>query len=145
MTPSLNMPERLRRMNSRWPSDDFLFPKLNEHLPGTRFSSEACVCKNGNCVNEGGKHICKCDPGYGNSRGTSCKACECGPDSNCTFSGLFQQKKCICKPGYFAVDGKCVACVSICKNGNCVNEGGKQICKCNPGFGNFVETTCIGI
>ncbi|GBN50486.1 hypothetical protein AVEN_176432-1 [Araneus ventricosus] len=69
-------------------------------------------------------------------------ACECGPDSNCTFSGFFQQKKCICKPGYFAVDGKCVACLSTCKNGNCVNEGGKDICKCNPGYGNYGETTC---
>ncbi|GBN85086.1 hypothetical protein AVEN_148632-1 [Araneus ventricosus] len=69
-------------------------------------------------------------------------ACECGTDSNCTFSGLFQQKKCICKPGYWEVDGKCVACLSTCKNGNCVNEGGKDICKCNPGYFNYKETSC---
>ncbi|GBM20669.1 hypothetical protein AVEN_230249-1 [Araneus ventricosus] len=38
MIPSLNMSGRLRRMASRWPSDYFLFPKLEEHLSGTRFS-----------------------------------------------------------------------------------------------------------
>ncbi|GBL54853.1 hypothetical protein AVEN_166734-1, partial [Araneus ventricosus] len=36
MTPSLSIPGRLRRMASRWPSDYFLFPKLKEHLSGTR-------------------------------------------------------------------------------------------------------------
>ncbi|GBL83968.1 hypothetical protein AVEN_100852-1 [Araneus ventricosus] len=29
------------RMASRWPSDYFLFPKLKEHLSGTRFGSDA--------------------------------------------------------------------------------------------------------
>ncbi|GBN40325.1 hypothetical protein AVEN_81197-1, partial [Araneus ventricosus] len=43
MTPSLNMPGHLRRMTSRWPNDYFLFPKLKEHLSGTRFSSESDV------------------------------------------------------------------------------------------------------
>ncbi|GBM25970.1 hypothetical protein AVEN_223106-1 [Araneus ventricosus] len=43
MTPSLNTPRRLRRMASRWPSDYFLFPKLKEHLSGTRFSSDSDV------------------------------------------------------------------------------------------------------
>ncbi|GBN16467.1 hypothetical protein AVEN_196923-1 [Araneus ventricosus] len=43
MTPSLNMPGCLRRMASRWPNDYFLFPKLKEHLSGTRFSSESDV------------------------------------------------------------------------------------------------------
>ncbi|GBN81986.1 hypothetical protein AVEN_79490-1 [Araneus ventricosus] len=33
------MPGRLRRMASRCPSDHFLFPKLEEHLYATRFSS----------------------------------------------------------------------------------------------------------
>ncbi|GBM50444.1 hypothetical protein AVEN_53020-1, partial [Araneus ventricosus] len=40
MTPSPNMPGRLRQMASRWPSDYFLFSKLKEHLSGTRFSSD---------------------------------------------------------------------------------------------------------
>ncbi|GBN22627.1 hypothetical protein AVEN_238433-1 [Araneus ventricosus] len=43
MTPSLNIPERLRRMVSRWPSDDFLFPKLKEHLSGTSIYSDSDV------------------------------------------------------------------------------------------------------
>ncbi|GBN70265.1 hypothetical protein AVEN_244225-1 [Araneus ventricosus] len=40
ITSSLNMPGRLRRVTSKWPSDYFLFPKLKEHLSGTRISSE---------------------------------------------------------------------------------------------------------
>ncbi|GBN51987.1 hypothetical protein AVEN_68383-1 [Araneus ventricosus] len=43
MTPSLNMPGRLRRMASRWPSDYFLFPKLKEQLSGTGFISDSDV------------------------------------------------------------------------------------------------------
>ncbi|GBN57217.1 hypothetical protein AVEN_162703-1 [Araneus ventricosus] len=43
MTPSLNMPGRLRRMASRWPTDCFLFSKLKGRLSGTRFSSESDV------------------------------------------------------------------------------------------------------
>ncbi|GBM88350.1 hypothetical protein AVEN_199338-1 [Araneus ventricosus] len=34
---------RLRRMVSGWSSDYFLFPKLKEHLSGTRFSSDSDV------------------------------------------------------------------------------------------------------
>ncbi|GBL77015.1 hypothetical protein AVEN_12669-1 [Araneus ventricosus] len=41
MTPSLNIPRRLRRITSQWPNDYFLFPKLKEHLSGTMFSSES--------------------------------------------------------------------------------------------------------
>ncbi|GBM45539.1 hypothetical protein AVEN_152579-1 [Araneus ventricosus] len=40
MMPSLNMPGRLRWMASHRPSDNFLFPKLKEHLCGTRFFSD---------------------------------------------------------------------------------------------------------
>ncbi|GBN22625.1 hypothetical protein AVEN_238431-1 [Araneus ventricosus] len=64
------------------------------------------------------KKICFCKPGYAQRKDT-CVACECGPDSNCTFSGLLSQKKCICKPGYWEVDGKCVGssregiCISV--------------------------------
>ncbi|GBL91903.1 hypothetical protein AVEN_172808-1 [Araneus ventricosus] len=43
MTPSLNMPGRLRRITSPCPNDYFLFLKLKEHLSGTRFSSESDV------------------------------------------------------------------------------------------------------
>ncbi|GBN43040.1 hypothetical protein AVEN_23122-1 [Araneus ventricosus] len=43
MTPSFNMPRRLRRITSRCPNDHFLFPKLKEHLSATRFSSESDV------------------------------------------------------------------------------------------------------
>ncbi|GBN92034.1 hypothetical protein AVEN_129995-1 [Araneus ventricosus] len=32
-----------------------------------------------------------------------------------------------------------------CENGICVNDGGKEICKCNPGYGNFTATKCKGI
>ncbi|GBO31255.1 hypothetical protein AVEN_9935-1 [Araneus ventricosus] len=41
MTPSLNMPGRLRRMAARWLSAFFFFPKSKEHLSGTRFSSNS--------------------------------------------------------------------------------------------------------
>ncbi|GBL77377.1 hypothetical protein AVEN_41792-1 [Araneus ventricosus] len=41
VTPSLNMPGRLRRMASRWLNSYFLFPKLKEHLSETRFSSNS--------------------------------------------------------------------------------------------------------
>ncbi|GBM13240.1 hypothetical protein AVEN_214944-1 [Araneus ventricosus] len=37
------MPWRLRRITSRWSNDYFLFPKLKDHLPETRFSSESDV------------------------------------------------------------------------------------------------------
>ncbi|GBO35155.1 hypothetical protein AVEN_207111-1 [Araneus ventricosus] len=43
MTPSLDMPGRLRRITSGWSNDYFLFPKWKEHLSGTRFSSESDV------------------------------------------------------------------------------------------------------
>ncbi|GBN31402.1 hypothetical protein AVEN_108054-1 [Araneus ventricosus] len=42
-TPTLNMPGRLLRMALRWPSDNFLLPKLKEHLSGTRLSSDSDV------------------------------------------------------------------------------------------------------
>ncbi|GBO02014.1 Liprin-beta-1 [Araneus ventricosus] len=41
MTLSLNIPGRLRRMASRWPSDYFLFPKLKKHVPERQFSSNS--------------------------------------------------------------------------------------------------------
>ncbi|GBO16187.1 hypothetical protein AVEN_221672-1 [Araneus ventricosus] len=44
-TPTLNMPGRFIRMASRCPSDNFLFPKLKEHLSGTMFSSDSDVKK----------------------------------------------------------------------------------------------------
>ncbi|GBO16464.1 Glucose dehydrogenase [FAD, quinone] [Araneus ventricosus] len=43
MTSLLNMPERLCRMASQWPSDYFLFPKLKEYLSGITFSSDRNV------------------------------------------------------------------------------------------------------
>ncbi|GBM73153.1 hypothetical protein AVEN_129080-1 [Araneus ventricosus] len=42
-TPTLNMPGRFIRMASRWPSDNFLFSKLKEHVSGTMFSSDSDV------------------------------------------------------------------------------------------------------
>ncbi|GBM69935.1 hypothetical protein AVEN_13799-1 [Araneus ventricosus] len=64
-------------------------------------------------------------------------ACNCGPDSNCTFSGLFQQKKCICKPGYWVVNGKCVGPCDEqpCQNGGTCNVGEIGfICNCVAPF-----------
>ncbi|GBN33647.1 hypothetical protein AVEN_206157-1 [Araneus ventricosus] len=43
MTPSLNKPGRLCQITSRGPNDYFLFPKLKEHLSGTRVSPESDV------------------------------------------------------------------------------------------------------
>ncbi|KAF8777632.1 hypothetical protein HNY73_014461 [Argiope bruennichi] len=44
-----------------------------------------CDCKNGKCLEEDGKVVCKCNPGFGNYTKTYCKACKCGPDSNCMW------------------------------------------------------------
>ncbi|GBL78965.1 hypothetical protein AVEN_48930-1 [Araneus ventricosus] len=55
MTPSLNMPGRLRRMALRSPSDYFLFPKLTEHLSGRRFSPDSDVKKAENWLNGQGR------------------------------------------------------------------------------------------
>ncbi|GBN72941.1 hypothetical protein AVEN_10550-1 [Araneus ventricosus] len=33
----------------------------------------------------------------------------------------------------------------LCENGSCVSEDGKNICKCNPGYGNYTETKCKGM
>ncbi|GBM17687.1 hypothetical protein AVEN_202843-1 [Araneus ventricosus] len=43
MTPSLKIPGRLSRMASKWPSDYFLLPKLEENLSGARFCSDSDV------------------------------------------------------------------------------------------------------
>ncbi|GBN77594.1 hypothetical protein AVEN_145673-1 [Araneus ventricosus] len=58
MTPSLNMPGRLRRKTSRWSNDYFLFPKLKEHLSGTRFSSERCENSCGELAQWTGRDFC---------------------------------------------------------------------------------------
>ncbi|GBN31022.1 hypothetical protein AVEN_117864-1, partial [Araneus ventricosus] len=58
-----------------------------------------------------GEKICFCKPGY-SQKGSNCEACNCGPDTNCTFTydGFFNPylKKCLCKPGYNEEKGKCV-------------------------------------
>ncbi|GBO34061.1 hypothetical protein AVEN_167858-1 [Araneus ventricosus] len=59
MTPLLNIPGRLRRMASRWPSDSFLSPKLKEmegrNLSGRKFSSNSVVeTATENCLSEQG-------------------------------------------------------------------------------------------
>ncbi|GBN22419.1 hypothetical protein AVEN_38377-1 [Araneus ventricosus] len=58
MTPSLNMPGHLCWMASRWPGDYFFLPKLEEHLYGTRFSSNSDA-KTGdeNWLNEQGRYF----------------------------------------------------------------------------------------
>ncbi|GBO05276.1 hypothetical protein AVEN_99471-1, partial [Araneus ventricosus] len=63
-----------------------------------------CSCTNGQCVNEGGKEVCKCNPGYGNYTKAWCKACECGPNKSCIWisTGFWSSEKtCFCNPGYF--------------------------------------------
>ncbi|GIY01333.1 hypothetical protein CEXT_491731 [Caerostris extrusa] len=72
-----------------------------------------CKCTGEKCVFENGEEFCKCPPEYGVLDKGSCKACECGEGSNCTFtcSSRFsckEIKKCICKEGYEGKSGKCV-------------------------------------
>ncbi|GBM69937.1 hypothetical protein AVEN_13801-1 [Araneus ventricosus] len=106
----------------------------------------ACICKNGNCVNEGGKDICKCNPGYGNYKGNSCIACGCGPDTNCIWShGRKPDKICFCKPGYSQQSGRCLAC-NCGPDSNCTFSGFLQQkkCICKPGYSG-VQGKCVGI
>ncbi|GBM89502.1 Neurogenic locus Notch protein [Araneus ventricosus] len=75
------------------------------------YQREYCTCRDGECVIELGKEVCKCPPGFGNFTRSLCKACDCGPDSNCIFitnSMFISQKVCICKPGYYEDSEKCV-------------------------------------
>ncbi|XP_055945028.1 sushi, nidogen and EGF-like domain-containing protein 1 [Argiope bruennichi] len=79
------------------------------------FEGERCErfsCKNGKWEDE--RAICKCNPGYGNYTKYTCRACECGPDTNCIFisSGWLNvsyKKICLCKPGYKEENETCVA------------------------------------
>ncbi|XP_055944672.1 neurogenic locus notch homolog protein 1-like isoform X2 [Argiope bruennichi] len=89
-------------------------------------NNTACSCTNGECLNEGGKQVCKCKPGFGNYTRSLCKACDCGPDSNCTWisKGFFNTEKvCLCKLGYHEEKSKCVG---PCTKNPCMNGG---ICK----------------
>ncbi|KAF8777628.1 Delta and Notch-like epidermal growth [Argiope bruennichi] len=89
-------------------------------------NNAACSCTNGECLNEGGKQVCKCKPGFGNYTRSLCKACDCGPDSNCTWisKGFFNTEKvCLCKLGYHEEKSKCVG---PCTKNPCMNGG---ICK----------------
>ncbi|GBN34233.1 hypothetical protein AVEN_211446-1 [Araneus ventricosus] len=99
-----------------------------------------CSCVNGICVNEGGNNICKCNPGYGNFSETRCRACECGPDTNCMWEpGWTGTKICFCKPGYSQKSNKCEAC-NCGSDTNCtfINQGfskpGLKKCLCKPGY-----------
>ncbi|GIY23968.1 hypothetical protein CEXT_51211 [Caerostris extrusa] len=66
------------------------FNLREEDVNGLNRNSEenenACECTGGKCVTEKGKQVCKCPPEYGVASGKSCKACECGEGSNCTFT-----------------------------------------------------------
>ncbi|GBN91143.1 hypothetical protein AVEN_58838-1, partial [Araneus ventricosus] len=88
-------------------SNVYSFPEEGIHPP----QRADCRCSNGKCVNEGGKDICKCPPGYGNFTKSYCKACECGPSKGCIwiYTGIMtSEKTCFCNPGYFEDNGKCV-------------------------------------
>ncbi|XP_055944191.1 neurogenic locus notch homolog protein 1-like [Argiope bruennichi] len=100
-----------------------------------------CQCKNGNCVEENGKQVCRCPPGFGNYTSGVCKACDCGPDSNCMWIrdgwlGFNSKKVCLCKPGYYEVNEKCIGPCSNnpCKNGGTckdVEKGYECVCTSN--------------
>ncbi|GFS33795.1 hypothetical protein NPIL_557601 [Nephila pilipes] len=73
-----------------------------------------CKCDKGTCELKDGNTVCVCPPEFGNVTISSCKACECGKDANCTFesTGWFSSKKtCICPKGYHEVKEKCVGMV----------------------------------
>ncbi|GBM89793.1 Fat-like cadherin-related tumor suppressor [Araneus ventricosus] len=112
---------------------------------GITHNDRACYCENGNCVNEGGKETCKCNPGYGNYKGTSCRACGCGPDTDCMWqSGFMPLKTCFCKPGYAQLNNECVAC-NCGPDSNCTFIGvfQKKKCICKPGHWE-VDRKCVG-
>ncbi|CAL1282862.1 unnamed protein product [Larinioides sclopetarius] len=107
-----------------------------------------CSCTNGECVNEGGKDVCKCPPGYGNYTNSYCKACECGPNEICIGknTGWFSTEMiCFCNTGYVENNGKCIAdlCSSNpCNNGGtCTFSGNNFTCSCvKPYAGLTCET-----
>ncbi|GBN74012.1 hypothetical protein AVEN_171740-1, partial [Araneus ventricosus] len=75
--------------------------------------------------------------------------CECGPGSSCTFSGLFSQKACICKPGYWDPGDRrkprmCVAC-ECGPDSSCTRSGlfQQKKCICKPGYRD-VHGKCVG-
>ncbi|GIY44668.1 tenascin-X [Caerostris darwini] len=90
--------------------------KENAYLVEENFNKPLkadCKCTGGKCVTENGEKVCKCPPEYGVLDKRSCKACECGEGSNCTFTctgwlSCKEIKKCICKEGYEEKSGKCV-------------------------------------
>ncbi|GBM43853.1 hypothetical protein AVEN_256727-1 [Araneus ventricosus] len=109
------------------------------------YESSGCICENGNCVNEGGKEICKCNPGYENYKRSSCIPCDCGPDTVCMWtSGWFDKKICFCKPGYAQRKDKCVAC-ECGPDSNCTFSGllSQKKCICKPGYWE-VDGKCVG-
>ncbi|GBN00706.1 hypothetical protein AVEN_104773-1 [Araneus ventricosus] len=63
-------------------------------------------------------------------------ACDCGPDTNCTWSrGRRDRKNCFCKPGYAQRNSKCVDC-DCGPDSNCTFSGPFQQkkCICQPGY-----------
>ncbi|GBO14148.1 hypothetical protein AVEN_51682-1 [Araneus ventricosus] len=54
---------RLRRITSRWRNDYFLFPKLKEHLSGTRRSSESDMKTVVNRTGSMGREVISAKPG----------------------------------------------------------------------------------
>ncbi|GBM89508.1 hypothetical protein AVEN_43035-1 [Araneus ventricosus] len=103
-----------------------------------------CSCRNGKCVTEDRKEVCKCNPGYGYFTSSVCKACDCGPNQGCKWksTGWFGSEQiCFCNPGYLEDNGKCVVvpCTdeSQCSDRQkCVGEeDGEKTCQCDDGLG----------
>ncbi|CAL1264254.1 unnamed protein product [Larinioides sclopetarius] len=111
----------------------------------TQNAAAVCACTNGKCVNEGGKDVCKCLPGYGNYTKSDCRACECGPNKSCIWkqTGWFSNEKiCFCKSGYHEENGICVDNCEPdpCKNdGTCEKDGDGFKCLCK---GNWIGRRC---
>ncbi|GIY15794.1 hypothetical protein CDAR_588872 [Caerostris darwini] len=127
------------RANSVQEAEDINLMYLDQPAP--------CKCTGGKCVTVNGKEVCKCPPEYGIVDDKSCKACQCGEGSNCTFTcnGMLcfsTTKKCICKEGYKEISGKCYGpCTnSPCKNGGtCTDVKGGYKCICPP---KYTGSTC---
>ncbi|GBM82320.1 hypothetical protein AVEN_128750-1 [Araneus ventricosus] len=108
-------------------SDKEAYNQDNHALQDPFPNNADCNCRNGKCVTEDRKEVCKCNPGYGYFTSSFCKACDCGPNQGCKWksTGWYSVEQiCFCNPGYFEDNGKCVD--PVCQQGT-IQSGGASV------------------